>query len=176
MVDDSAACPGHAPEAAMLRRMGPPDIDAVLAVERSANAFAWTRGHFADALADGYPCLVLEGPAGEILAYIVLMAGVDELHLLNIATAADHRRRGHARRLVAAAADLCRGQGWGRIWLEVREGNRVARQLYRSLGFVEDGRRPRYYPAAGGREDAVLMSLAVPCGQAGQEQAAHALD
>jgi [ribosomal protein S18]-alanine N-acetyltransferase len=28
-----------------------------------------------------------------------------------------------------------------------------------SMGFREIGRRPRYYPAHGGREDAIVMSV-----------------
>jgi ribosomal-protein-alanine N-acetyltransferase len=35
----------------------------------------------------------------------------------------------------------------------------VAQQLYASVGFKEIGRRPRYYPAKGGREDAIVMAL-----------------
>lgn len=31
------------------------------------------------------------------------------------------------------------------LWLEVHAGNRSARNLYEQLGFLEAGRRPRYY-------------------------------
>jgi ribosomal-protein-alanine N-acetyltransferase len=41
----------------------------------------------------------------------------------------------------------------------VRESNRPARRLYRQIGFVEVGQRRDYYPAIGGREDALLLTL-----------------
>ena len=41
----------------------------------------------------------------------------------------------------------------------LRPSNPVAKELYESLGFMEIGRRPSYYPARGGREDAIVMAL-----------------
>ena len=55
--------------------------------------------------------------------------------------------------------DLARWYGAERIFLEVRPSNPVAKALYDSLGFNEIGRRPSYYPARGGREDAIVMAL-----------------
>ena len=45
------------------------------------------------------------------------------------------------------------------VWLEVRESNARALELYRRLGFAPTGRRPRYYQDSG--EDALLMSKPV---------------
>jgi ribosomal-protein-alanine N-acetyltransferase len=42
--------------------------------------------------------------------------------------------------------------------LEVRPGNVSGQALYRRHGFVEIGRRRDYYPAPGGREDAIVMA------------------
>jgi len=47
------------------------------------------------------------------------------------------------------------------MFLEVRVSNRNAIRLYESTGFNEMAIRPRYYPAANGREDAMLMGLAL---------------
>jgi ribosomal-protein-alanine N-acetyltransferase len=59
------------------------------------------------------------------------------------------------RRLV----DLARWYGAERIFLEVRPSNPVAHALYESMGFTEIGRRPAYYPAKNGREEAIVMAL-----------------
>jgi len=45
------------------------------------------------------------------------------------------------------------------VFLEVRPSNPAAIALYEAEGFNEIGRRPRYYPAASGREDAIVMAL-----------------
>lgn len=55
--------------------------------------------------------------------------------------------------------DLARWHRAERIFLEVRPSNPRAIQLYHSLGFNEIGRRPNYYPATRGREDAIVMAL-----------------
>jgi len=47
------------------------------------------------------------------------------------------------------------------IFLEVRPSNDAAIELYRSAGFGQIGIRPSYYQAPGGREDAVVLALAL---------------
>ena len=69
---------------------------------------------------------------------------------------------GHGSALLDAVQARARGAGFATLWLEVRASNERARRLYAQRGFAEVGLRRGYYPAAGGREDAVLMSLALP--------------
>ena len=46
------------------------------------------------------------------------------------------------------------------LWLEVRESNQTARQLYDKLGFNEVTLRKNYYPTSTGeRENAIVMAL-----------------
>ena len=72
--------------------------------------------------------------------------------IANVAVHPDHRRRGIARLLVQAA----QAEDISRLMLEVRASNTAAIALYRSLGFTEDGIRPRFYTHP--TEDAVLYS------------------
>jgi ribosomal-protein-alanine N-acetyltransferase len=154
-----------------LRPMTLDALDGVVGLEAEVYPFPWSRGNFVDSLAAGYVAWTLNGPYGELIAYCVAMHGVDETHLLNITVAAPARRRGHARRIVAELAALCRREGRRHLWLEVRESNAEARATYLRLGFAEVGVRKSYYPApAGTREDAVVMSLAI--GDAGGSDAA----
>ena len=141
-------------------------LDTVLAIENAAYAFPWTRGNFIDSLAAGYPSQVLYGAQGELLGYFVAMEGVDELHLLNITLAPVVQRQGHARFMLDELCTLSRARRAEKIWLEVRESNLRARSVYERYGFVNIGVRRGYYPAArdthaSGREDAVVMSLAL---------------
>lgn len=139
-----------------------PDLTEVMAVERQAYPVPWTHGNFVDAVAAGYPAEVLRGPQHELLGYWVAMAGVDEMHLLNITVAPAWQGRGLAVLMLDRLAALCRLQGLSQLWLEVRESNERARQVYLRYGFAAVGRRRAYYPVLQGpREDAVLMSLVV---------------
>ncbi len=142
---------------ARMRAMQDRDVDAVLAIEQRAYAFPWSAGIFRDCLRAGYGCWVLEHDAGHLLGYAILSVAAGEAHILNVCVDPAAQGRGHGRRLVTRLLDLARWHGARRVFLEVRPSNPVAIALYASLGFAEIGRRPRYYPAAGGREDAVVM-------------------
>jgi [ribosomal protein S18]-alanine N-acetyltransferase len=159
--------------------MGEADLDAVHEVEKMAYAHPWSRRHFADSLASGYPGVMLlaeplpgevalpQRPDGRVLlGYLVAMTGVDEVHLLNITVAPVHQRQGWARFMLDALVHWSRGQGAQWLWLEVRAGNAPARALYVRHGFREVGLRRGYYPAGGlAREDAVVMSLNLQPGE-----------
>ena len=141
------------------------DLDPVVAVERSAYAFPWTRGNFVDSLAAGYLAEVLAGRAAGVVGYFVAMAGVDEMHLLNLTVAPAWQGRGLGQLLLDAVGRRCRDAGLATLWLEVRAGNERARELYRRRGFAEVGLRRGYYPAPQStREDAVVMSAPVARG------------
>ena len=134
------------------------DLDAVMAIELRAYPFPWTRGIFEDCLRAAYPSWVLvDGDA--ITGYGVLSVAASEAHVLNICVDPRLQGRGHGRRLLHALQHLARGRGAQRLFLEVRPSNRGALALYQAEGFNEIGRRPRYYPAHSGREDAIVMAM-----------------
>jgi ribosomal-protein-alanine N-acetyltransferase len=136
-------------------------LDEVLSIEQAAYAFPWTRGNFIDSLAARYLAEVLMDQK-RVIGYFVGMAGVGEMHLLNITVAPPLQGRGHGRSMLDALVAHCRACGASNLWLEVREGNARARDIYVLYGFVEVGRRRGYYPAPfGRREDAVVMSLSL---------------
>ncbi len=140
------------------RAMRTRDVDTVQAIEASAYRLPWTRGNFIDSLAAGYLTEVLEVDGAEV-GYFVAMAGVDELHLLNVTVAPTHQGQGFGSLLLDAVNHHGLRLGFGRLLLEVRQSNQAARALYERRGFVAVGLRRNYYPALQGREDAVVMSL-----------------
>jgi ribosomal-protein-alanine N-acetyltransferase len=152
----------------LLRAMNTRDLDAVLAIEASAYSFPWSRGNFIDSLAAGYRAQVLVDAEAGIVGYFVAMAGVDEMHLLNITVAPAWQGRGLARGMLDALEAECRAQRRPMLWLEVRASNQRARALYARRGFAEVGLRRGYYPAAfSKREDAVVMSRRLPAEDSG---------
>src|SRR5690554_7346897 len=141
-----------------LRPMREQDLDAVMAIEHRAYPFPWTVGIFRDCLRVGYPAWVLRDDHG-IFGYGVLSIAADEAHLLNVCVDPHRQGRGHGRRLLRALLRIARHEGAQRVFLEVRPSNPQALSLYQDEGFNEIGRRPRYYPARNGREDAIVMAL-----------------
>lgn len=134
------------------------DLDAVMEVERRAYPFPWTRGIFRDCLQAGYPARVL-ALDGVLVGYGILSLAADEAHVLNVCVDPACQSRGHGRQLLRTLVRVACDRGARRIFLEVRPSNKPAIALYHSEGFNEIGRRPRYYPAQSGREDALVMAM-----------------
>jgi len=134
------------------------EVAEVAAVEARAYEFPWSEGIFRDCLRAGYNCWVLVREQA-IIGYGVLSVAAGEAHVLNVCVAPEVQGEGHGRRLMRRLMDLARWHGAERIFLEVRPSNPRAMQLYHTLGFNEIGRRPNYYPAKNGREDAIVMAL-----------------
>ena len=141
-----------------VRGMRLEDLDTVIALENQSYEFPWSAGIFGDCVKAGHPCWVLCVDAATV-GYGILSMGAGEAHVLNICIGPDHRGRGLGRHLLGRLLDIARWNGAERIFLEVRPSNPLAKALYESVGFTEIGRRPRYYPAHNGREEAIVMAL-----------------
>jgi ribosomal-protein-alanine N-acetyltransferase len=138
--------------------MAEPDLERVLVIERAIYDFPWTRGNFRDSLRAGYSCWTARAD-GAVVGYAVMMLAAGEAHLLNLSVAAERQRRGHGRALLAHLVAVARGYGARVIFLEVRPSNAAGTRLYGGSGFEQIGVRRGYYPAHGGREDALVFSL-----------------
>lgn len=147
-------------DAPRLVRMEERDLGEVMAIEGAIYSHPWTRGNFGDSLRAGYQCWTWRLER-DLLGYIVLLVAAGEAHLLNLSVAASHQRAGHGSALLKEAMRLARARGARHIFLEVRPSNLAAKALYRRFGFGEVAVRPGYYPAHSGREDALVLTLAL---------------
>jgi len=146
--------------------VGAADIDAMLAV--MADAFdprfgeAWSAVQLGGSLAqvDTWARLVRETADGRgtPLGFSLCRRIVDESELLLVAVIPSARCRGIGGALLETARRDARLRGSRTMFLEMRDGNAAASQLYRAQGFVEIGRRRDYYRGIdGNRHDAVTM-------------------
>ncbi len=126
-----------------IARLGGQEIDVALELARG-----WARIWVVRLTPDG-------SPVGMLLAWSV----VDELHVINVATHPDFRRRGVAAALLGAALERAVHDKVRLVLLEVRRSNRAALGLYRAHGFSVMGVRRAYY--ADNSEDAIEMMLAI---------------
>ncbi len=145
--------------AALARPMTEADLPAVLDIERRAYRYPWSPGNFHDCLRAGYGCFV--DLAAPVRGYTVVRCAAAEAHVLNLCVDPRARRQGIASDLVRVAVERAEVLGAEALFLEVRPSNAPALALYERHGFHEVGRRPGYYPAPGGREEAVIMARAV---------------
>lgn len=162
--DRPAPPPAAAPFA--FRRMAPEDLARLMEIEKDGFAHPWSADLLRREMVHDWSTILLatelrDGPAGvareAILGFIVFWLVHDELHVLNIATALEARRRGVGRALMDEAALRARRAGAVLATLEVRRSNASAIALYRALGYRQVGVRPNYYADEG--EDAIVMLL-----------------
>ena len=144
----------------LLRPMQTEDLDAVMAIEPHIYSHPWTRGNFADSLNSGYSAWVLF-LGEEMIGYTLMMLVLDEAHLLNISVAKAHQKQGWGRLLLEFMLAKAKHYKAANMFLEVRPSNVDAIALYENMGFNEMAVRQAYYPAKVGREDAILMGLAL---------------
>jgi ribosomal-protein-alanine N-acetyltransferase len=134
------------------------DLAEVMAIENAIYSHPWTRGNFADSLRASYQCWTWRA-GSELVGYFILMVAAGEAHLLNLSVSAAHQRRGHGSALLREAMSLARRRQAESLFLEVRPSNGGAKALYGRFGFRQVAVRPGYYPAHGGREDALVLTL-----------------
>ncbi len=141
------------------RRMVPADLPRVVEIEKDGFQHPWSPQLLERELSHAWSTVLLaveDGPRGEVVVgFVVFWLVHDEVHVLNIATALEARRRGVGRALMEEATESGRRRGATLATLEVRRSNEAALELYRSLGYRQAGVRVNYYSDEG--EDAIVM-------------------
>lgn len=119
---------------------------------------AWSRRQVEDALVIGNCHYGLTQAGEDCAGFYLARNGFGEVELLLLAVAPQHRRCGHALRLLDQFEAAARALGAERLLLEMRDAN-PAEALYRQFGFTVIGARKDYYKLAGGlRADAITLA------------------
>ncbi len=129
-------------------------------LEQDSHSHPWSDANIMSALSGHRTSVLglLSSDLNELAAYAVFDGVLDEMTLQNIAVAKAFRRRGLAEQLISASWHYFPSAQTQ--FLEVRESNSAAINLYNKLGFVEVGVRDNYYPCdRKDREDAIIMAL-----------------
>ena len=140
------------------RLMVDEDLPGVMVVEEAGYSHPWSRQIFLDCLGAGYHCWVLQVGA-DLVGHGVMSLTAGECEILNLCVHPDWRGGRPGPRPVGRPRGLARPGGAGAALLRGGRSNRAAIHLYQSEGFCETGLRRGYYPAAQGREDAILMAM-----------------
>lgn len=136
------------------------DAGDMALLESRASPHPWNARQYRDSLSTGAPCLLMS-ENGLLCGLILVMLISPEAEILNLAIDPALQGRGLGRQLLTAMLQTLRAVSVERVFLEVRESNRIARRLYRGMGFNENGLRKHYYPTETGREHAILMELSL---------------
>jgi ribosomal-protein-alanine N-acetyltransferase len=141
----------------VLREAHGGDVPAIAEIERRSFADPWSEHAFATSITatHAYVRVAADPVSGELLGYMIAWFVADEGEIANIAVAPAARGRGVGARLLDDVLSRARSLGVRNVYLEVRESNVTAQELYGSRRFVEIGRRRRYYSRP--VEDALIL-------------------
>lgn len=137
------------------------DLVEVLLIEQHSFPTPWSKNLFLKELHSEFSKILIATPnlvRGErVLGYIVLWFVSEEMHILNLASHPDYKRRGVATTLLEHSLFFSLKIGMKNSFLEVRESNQEALALYKKYGFKPIGIRKGYYSDT--KEDAIVMML-----------------
>jgi ribosomal-protein-alanine acetyltransferase len=135
-----------------LRPGRPADVAALSDLENRAFSYdRMSRRGFRRIVASPSAVLIVAEQDGRCAGYALVFFRRQSrvARLYSIAVEPARGGRGIGRALLAAAEDAARRRRVRLIRLEVREGNAAAIARYRKSGYVETGRRMRYYDDGG---------------------------
>ena len=142
-----------------IRPMREDDLPRVLEIENACFTMPWKEGTFRGLMRRGDTDLFVAEQGGGVAGYAACWTVIDQSELGNVAVASEARGRGLGGALVDAVVERVKERGAREVFLEVRESNHLAQEIYRDRGFVVVGRRRSYY--AWPTEDALVMRLRV---------------
>ena len=148
---------GEAEPTVLIRRAGPDDVESVAALEALSFSNPWQPQTFSSLIAEGRAhILVAEDATAEIVGYAVVWWVLEQGELANLAVREEEQGRGIGSSLLDRVMADAGAEGVESLFLEVRESNKKALDLYLSRGFTQVAVRRAYYQHP--REDARVLS------------------
>jgi len=133
------------------------DLREVAVIERVSFSAPWpTSAYTTELTTNRLARYVGARIGGSLVGFGGIWLMVDEAHITTMAVLPENRRSGVATALLLELLQEARRGGARVATLDVRVSNNEAQRLYRAFGFVEVGRRIRYYDDNG--EDALVMT------------------
>lgn len=139
----------------MIFPLTPEYVPQIAALEQQCFSDPWSEASVARECKDPLSHWLVAVEDGRVVGYIGSQSVPPEADVMNLAVAADCRRRGLGRQLLHALLTLLHSQGIERLFLEVRVSNAPAIALYHAFGFEQVGLRKKYYIDP--EEDALIL-------------------
>lgn len=140
----------------IVRKMKISDIEKVLEIENECFSTPWSKDAFITELTKNKLAKYFVAEVnGEVVAYGGMWLIVDEAHITNIAVSHKYRGMSIGTKVVENLIQEGKNTNICRMTLEVRKSNLNAQGLYKKLGFIFSGIRPKYYQD--NNEDAIIM-------------------
>lgn len=139
----------------IIRQMQLQDVPAIAELEKLCFSDPWSENSIASELDNRLSYWLVAEDSGKIAGYVGSQSVLDAADMMNLAVSPDYRQQGVGQALVEELVRHLQENNVIALLLEVRVSNMPAISLYEKLGFVQVGRRPKYYHNP--REDALIL-------------------
>lgn len=130
----------------MIEEMKLEDLPEVLKLEKESFAAHWSEKDFLFELQENpYAKLYVLREEGRIIGYFDIWIIFERMEIASIAIAKDYRRRGLGYQMMQYINRIGRENECEFAFLEVRESNLPARNLYKKCGFIDLKIKRDYY-------------------------------
>ena len=130
-------------------------IDEIVEIEKAEFSLPWSKKSFLSELEDENVIFLAAEDGEQTIGFGILHYYNDEGEIYNIAVSSAYRRQGIGDKLLSELLKMAGNLGVNTIFLDVRESNLPARNLYKKYGFYDINIRKGYYDQP--KEDAVIM-------------------
>ena len=139
-----------------VRPMTYEDVEEVWQIEEKSFNVPWTKEDFQREMSENKMAVYFVALWDKKIAgYAGMWHVVNEGHITNVAVSEEFKGNGLGKMLMEALFDEGIKREMIGITLEVGANNLTAQNLYKSMGFVEEGVRKNYYEHS--HEDALIM-------------------
>jgi ribosomal-protein-alanine N-acetyltransferase len=139
-----------------MQRLTPKNCLHAFAIHQSCHLLPWSESAFKDCLTSPYFAYQLSSNH-DVVGYFVGLAVAGEATLMDIGVRHAFRDQGNGDKLLTEFKVQAQCHDCEEIWLEVRESNVSAKNLYEKHGFTSVEVRKGYYPTETGRENGLIM-------------------
>ncbi len=139
----------------IIRQMQLQDVPAIAELEKICFSDPWSENSIASELGNRLSYWLVAEDNGKIAGYVGSQSVLDAADMMNLAVSPDYRQQGVGQALVNRLVQYLQQNNVIALLLEVRVSNTPAISLYKKMGFVQVGRRPKYYHNP--REDALIL-------------------
>lgn len=133
------------------------DLFDVLTIAKESFTVSWSFNSFKNEFLNERSIFKVAEYDGKVVGYAVVRKLIDEAELLSIAVKKELRKMGIAQALLNEIFEELKKASIKSCFLEVRESNAEAIQLYKKVGFKKINVRKNYYSYP--QEDAIIMKL-----------------
>ncbi len=121
------------------------DLASIVELDRRCLDSLWSPDQYGREQQSDKSDIVVARLGDQILAYGCVWSILEEAHITILAVDPQFQRRGLGRLILWGMMECAIRRGLERSTLEVKETNLAALGLYQTYGFMEAGRRPKYY-------------------------------